>query len=600
MRIDIPKSVPYRQINDGDIYGSLNTTFNMDFEKFRGQVLPSTRVTLTDTSTDIACAFAGDWTSTVNGLSSKRYWTVNGSQVQQTSSVFGTWSNDSASGGPSNLDPESADIIIFNDLLWVVGDTSTQNIYNRTATGTWTEVTSYSVGGAGSSLGLDPLCLVDYADRLYIAGRAGKRIYSLATPYTTVTNDGSYTFDLAGTSQGTLEITCARAASDGIWFGTLNTSSGRASMFKWDGVTENTADASYKIDAKAVLAMTIKDDRPYIITSKGSLQTFNGSFFEEIAQLPMEDERLINFDGTDGDRFIHRNGMAVIDEQIHILVNNRPEDTNSNYSNKLQSGVYVYDEEVGLVHKHSLCRTNSGTISDYGMPELLEVGAIFPVIQGQNADYDEYSNFMCGAGYYTDDSTTSYGVFVHTYDDNNIDLGAIQREGHFVTQKILSGDLSDIWQEVGIAYDSMDNSTDKIKVKYSTNPNPTRVTFTWVADDQMTTTSDLSAYEVGDEVFIKRGFGSGKSLTITTLKTIDGGYKITVDEPLSGATGTGIANVQAWKEVININDTVNDFERQGISKNASRIQFKTILEGKGDNPKLNRLIIVSDSNESTN
>jgi len=584
MIIDIPKNNKYSQVNDGEINGTLSSTFCCDFEKNRGQLSPATRVPLVSSESDVPTAFAGPYLASIGAITTDRYWATVDSGVRQSTGPFRAWSDDDESGKPADLSSANSDIILYNNRLYVSGSTA-GNLYRRTSS-SWTTI-------ASATNGTDPNLMTIYGDKLYITSD-GDKIHSMDDAEA-VSTSGSYTFNLGNVVSKNHTISCIRAVSDGIWFGTVNDASGRALVYKWDGVTANVADNVYQVDAKGVMSIVIQNDRPYIVDSKGALSTFNGSYFQEIARLPMEDERLEGFDRGDNARFIHPNGMAVIDEQIHILVNNTPTDSNSKVSDRTHSGVWVFDEGIGLIHKHAICQTEADDLKDMGVLELSEVGAIYPAIQGIRDDYDEYTKFLAGATVYTDATTEQSGVFCHIEDDNNRDFTDIIKSAHFTTTKIQATQAQESWQNIIATYESMSNATDKIVVKYrNQNGDPTRATITWTSETTFDSTEDLSSVSVGDEITVVRGTGAGWLAHITAIAESGGTYTVTLDETITGATGTAVVKVQTWNKIADISDTVGDFSRHAIGAESTWIQFKVFLVGTGVSPLLNRIISVSD------
>jgi hypothetical protein len=197
---------------------------------------------------------------------------------------------------------------------------------------------------------------------------------------------------------------------------------------------------------------------------------------------------------------------------------------------------------------------------------------------------------LAGIKYYTDATSTKGAIGIT--DVTNI----IQKAGYFVTAQIGAEQVAEQWQKVIALYDKFKNSTDKIIIKYRTSEDdPVYGTGTWSEDDILRSTDDLSTVSGGDEVEILQGKGAG---LCTHIKSITGNYRMTLDETISGMSGTCKFRVQKWKKVGEIADQEGSFTSLGFDSNASSwIQFKIFIIGTGRSPQISRIVSKSEPSE---
>lgn len=604
MIIDLPRQIPYKQENNGMLSGSIWYTRNIDFEKEKGRILPSSRVvpisdSVTDAElTEVPVGFARA-TGTISSLSSTRFWTIVDNYLFQGLNIWDMSRDDASTGVPMNTDVVQAksDIITFNGKIYVASD---NYLYKRTGT-TYTAVSS--------SLNNDRKLLTVYSDRLYIVDD-NTSVFSM-TVGETISTTGEYTLDIDTAANDNLFISCIRAANNGIWIGTYDYKGGRAKVFFWDGVTENIAN-SYKIDSIAVMSMTIKDDLPYILTAEGVLMTFNGSYFVEVGRLPMGDSLNYRYDAySSNDRWIHPNGMIVIKDQIYMAVNSRFADNADPQIVKPEfpSGIYCYHKDFGIYHKYSLSssiesETDSGNYYDYGQVELKQIGAMYPLIKNDDDDdYRDQSEFFVGYSFAKDNTTEVFAIGTHDLNQTLHSLN-VPNVGVIATTKIQSEGALEMWENLWLHVKPMENSTDKIVVKYRTQEyTPVEANITWVNTTSFTTTdADFATIKTNHtagtdyEVEVLWGDGAGMLSHITAISENAGTYTVTVDETHVGVTtNTAKIRVDRWIKVDTFTDTTasNPYKKFPISKPATWIQFKIMLVGLHGNPQIERIISKS-------
>jgi hypothetical protein len=383
-----------------------------------------------------------------------------------------------------------------------------------------------------------------------------------------------------------------KAVSDGIWIGVVDYTGGPGYVYKWDG-TSTQVNKSYKLEAQGALSCVIKNDIPYIIDSNGNLLQFNGGTFVKLDGLNRYNKKMLyNALGTNNSRFIHPNGMAIVNGKINMLIDGRNYDSSTASSDTLleviPSGIYEYDPEKGLVHKHSVSTNGVGDIIDYGAAKVSGVGALAEWNTPSTAS-GRNGTLICGANYYLDATTTKAGIF---YDDSN---DTLQKAGSFITTKYSSTDsrgfptVQNIWNSISTSYRKLLTSTDKIIVKYRVfQSEPVEATITWASTTSFTVlnsavvVSNYWSSGTGGEVEIVSGIGAGKCSHITNAVNVAGTWTVTVDETYMSASGTAKARFQLWKKLQTI--TYNNAQEAGVTFEdttigiaSNWIQFKVFM-----------------------
>lgn len=554
------------QYNKSDILGDLESSFNLDLTSNEGAIR-TTRMkgALTGTFASLGL-FVGfeNYDGELYAISNKLY------KGGRTGSE--TWS--AVASSPSFVE-ETTDIKNFNNALYLTrktkGETST--LYIDKYDGSW------SVADSKASV-LDGSCLLEtYADNLYISAE-GNKVWSLNTS-DVLSTTGTATLDL-GLSLDWV-ITSLNAGTDRLWISLTNISSGKGLVYEWNGQSENDPSTSYSLD-EGVLSGVIKDNRLHVITNTGRLLVFNGGSFTELSRLPLYGMTLENMDSRLNERWIVSNGMTTDGENILINIGNAPESFNIETPYRLPSGVWEYSTNTGLYHKYSysLSSTSDTTFSDYGQfassRSDISGGIYFHKSRGIYS-YDNNGQVISGARLkeYPSIGTSNTGIFT----DDTIDT--TPKWGYLVTTKIMSDGISDKWQKFYTVYKELLDSTDKIVVKYKTKEDiPTQIDLTWVDTESFTTTDDISDYEIGNEVQIISGTGSGKSAHITSISENSGTYTVVLDDTFTGATGSAEAFLEKWiklGEITQGNNTKEQFMGHTIAQDniSPWIKFKVSI-----------------------
>jgi len=586
-----PENKKILQTNISDLLGNMWSSFNLDLTSNLGRIRVSPRgVIISDTSslanmTSAPVAFRMHATN----FSDAKIWAIagthmwyNGGRPQQT------FTEDANSGTPTV--GVGSDMDLFNGSLYVVGTFEIRK-WDGSA---WTEI--------GADIGQVRTSCCTYAGRFYYV-RNTSSISSIDTTdsntnATSLPNTNPYTLKLSINGAGSSDvnsITSIRASSNRIWIATSdlssqNYSAGRVSrIFEWDGVS-TLPNREYIINSVGVLALVIKDDIPYAVDADGRLLKFTGSSFTEVARLPIPiDKYLRNPNNSQGQRFIHARGITVKNGRIQMLINGSVNDTTQSIIENLPSGIWEYDENIGLYHKYSISQWLYGTTTtrtDFGQNRVEEVGALFNVKSTSDSS-SLNGDLMMGVSYRINNSTTRHGIFIN--DSDNLK----SKVGYLVTTKIDSPNVLDNWQKIYATHKKLLDSTDRICLKYRTSESPAiEGAITWTSTTIFTSTLNLSSFAVGDEVEITSGTGGGQTEHITAISESSGTYTVTLANAVTGATGTATARFQKWISLGEQTSQEIDYKEFSIAKEGSWIQIKLVMYFTGDD-ELNYLQLVS-------
>jgi hypothetical protein len=581
----------WTQQNTSDVLGDIFASKNLDLTENLGKLRLGRRMVLNTSTLDTGnfsgtpVAFA-QW----NPTNAQAIFMLAGSNCVQLSDNYPAAAPYSYTNVGTNFSPDVSDMIVYNGNLYATTETALVEF----ASGTWTPVGSALATGTAHMM-----CV--YNGLLYVTNLQSQ-VWSWNG--STMNTSGGQAIQL-GSSLFNI-ITCIRAASNRIWISTVNSSGGRGYVYEWDGAS-TTVSVSHVLESAGALSCVVKDDIPYIMDVYGCLIAWNGSTFIEQARLYRRTDKLFyNSLSTINNRFIHPNGLAIVKNRINALIDTRHDDPNFEVEQTIPSGVWEYDETIGIYHKHSLTRNHvTDTITDYGASRISRAGAIMEVNGANNTTSARNGTFITGADYFLDASATTSGVF---YDDSN---DTLQKAGHFITTKIEATDGSPYnlptvqaqWNSFVTMYRLLLNATDKIVPKYRTNDVETvDATITWVTSNQFTvpnTSVNAGTYYLngqGNEVEIIQGIGASMCAHITAATLAGGTWTVTLDENIPNATGTSIGRFGNWvkiSEITPLNNPVN-FNSDTIGIPSTWVQFKVwmLFTGKDEIER----ILISNGN----
>ncbi len=517
------------QPNRGDLAGNIFATWNMDFDSVlgRARVSPTVRIN-TDDGDDaqlgIPLAFVRSSADTTD-----RWWALCGTVLFKAAGTdpTGAFTQDAITSTPTTATIISSDMVDFNGKLYVSLPTEITELEAGTWDADWwTNV----IGGTAPTTGIAHPIHVSIKRNLFIVGD-GNLIHVMDK------NENVSNSRVILPSE--FETIWIRSNQNGTWIGARNKENGEAEAFFWDEVSEN-YNYSYKLKSDRTFAGVIKDGIPYTINGEGQLLAYaGGEGFVEMAVLPIFQADFWE-DGNTVNRCVHRNGMAVIDEKIHILASTTISNDDTRFISNFPAGIWTFDENSGLRHKHSLSQYD-GTEIDYGAMVLDNVGALVPT--------GAESKFLAGGQIRTNSATEREAIFY-------MDDGRTNKRGHFITSLFESSAFEDIFQDLLLNFKRFINSSDRIIVKYRSVKNVNypivAATCTWAS----TTTFTLTAVQVGtitniaagNEVMIKNGKGAGGTFNIKSVAEAGGTYTITIDEAVAAgvASGTFSCEINNW------------------------------------------------------
>jgi hypothetical protein len=610
MLVSIPdKKKQFIQTNRSDTLGNLWATFNCDLWTNLGKLRTTRLLKTVDGSTltamtDVPCAFkyyienASNFT--IFMLASPYVFAATKNHtapVQFTSSYY--------SGSPSDISS------VYSDMEYMVDSNNHGALY---ITGSGTTVHKFIAGSgwtnisAGTSSYKHIVCVYGLINsgtqKLYMTDQGGVisidsngTVNTLGNPYTLIFNNSGLQ----------TQAYFMKAGSDRIWLGIGSSSAGsglitKGQIYEWDGIS-NAPSVTHVIDAGAPISCVIKDDIPYVMDSNGRLLWWNGGTFKELARLPLDDKSLAGM--FDIVPFVHYNGMSVVNGKINILVNG--EGQNGLNFERCPSGIWEYDEKMGLYHKFSISNAlvaNGNTPNDWGHSKIASMGALTE-IKPEDSSTSATGQFMVGASVYTAATgTVSYpAVFINDTYTSVSAYTATQRSGYFVTSKLESMEIQDVWQKIYIKYKPLQSSSSRIIAKYRTTQVAPldNVVVTWTSTTTFTcSTATISGYTTGDEVEILGGAGAGLCAHIVTAIDNSGTTTVTIDESQNNTSGSGFARFQHWiKMGADISDQTSTWKNLSVAKAATWVQFKIYMLATRED-EFEQLLSVSESHKPAN
>lgn len=193
-----------------------------------------------------------------------------------------------------------------------------------------------------------------------------------------------------------------------------------------------------------------------------------------------------------------------------------------------------------------------------------------------------------------------WGVWRVTDDFTSVDYSGImsfvpgENRGSFVTTKIATSKVEDMWGRFLGKLRGLLNSNDKAILKYRISEKqffplgPKNLQFsdilmTWVSTTQFTTTDALFAYvSAGDEIEIVKGAYAGALCHVSSISVNAGTYTVNIDEtfPLISASDTSLGIVDNWTKLGIITSTDAKLHKSfPVDKPSKWIQLKVELRG---------------------
>lgn len=579
MTIRIPNQGKYNQSNKGEIFGNIFRTTNIDLKTNPGILRLNPRIAASTKDNDSGITGLGLPAAfiTHTNSSTPQFWCACG--IGQGSGTSGTgkmfvsatatpnspFVNDTTSSTPTNLSMDFVDMVLWRKGLYVGTFTSnSQNIARLK--GAWT--TNYFTGTAGGSFVTNGSC------KNLCAGFNGN-LY-ICDDYRVIYVNSSDTAVLTGTgtvdTQNVYRPIWIRSSSNRLWIGlmTQDASSGsQGYVAEWDG-TGTAFNRIYKIDAPCALSCVIKDDVPWIIDAFGILKKYDGSGFTEQARLPVANLN-IEMPGIYNDltnaRWIHQRGMDLVDGKINIAINNFV--STGVYVKEMPSGIWEYDETIGLHQKGSPC----SDVTDWGQQLLASAGAIY-------GSKKSTGTLLAGFSYYTDAATTMRsGIF---FDDVSVNTN---KRGIMETPFITSSNVEDVYQNFIYRFRPL-TAGDHILPKFRNAKDanlPFVANIKWISTTAFTSSdSNFANVLTGHEVEFVMGQAASTTSYVKGVVTSDAGRTIEIEDSIGPTTGSGMVMVTNYQKTIDISATGIAKEVSNLGSVNTKIQMKTEFRGTGD------------------
>lgn len=558
----IPNSIgELKQNNFREDAGEISNSFNLDLVTKRSKILTSKKLKRVLSANDDFSA--SSTIADVLSWNGNYYALTEDNLYKSTSSPTSGYSVVSNSQGAI-----SASMCVFDGQLRIVDDT---DIRRYTGSGSvvdnwWTSTLSGTALGSTnphittvSSSQKETFWVTDGSVvRYFEKGAAATQNVQLDTFVTATTID---------------------SALDGsVWVGSFNETTERALVYQIYA-NENVDGTpvyrqAYPIDGKAVLALWVRDNTPFIITEKGLIQSFNGVGFTTVAKFPFDfgDRHLDGVEpgliqDSNRARPIHPRGVKYSRDVAFININT--EETNDGFSvdSRAHSGVWTFDHLTQqLTHYLSLAEDTT----EIGSHSMEHSGPILLT------DSQDGQIFVCG------------GV---NGDDGMFALDTEYTSGFFTTAQYTSQTVTEAYE--AIYHKAKLHGDAKVYTFYrNTTRDTIRTSASWLTTDTFNTTDDISELAVGDMVIVSHGTGAGKwsivkeisnSPTVTSVKLKDAigvagsAVKIYSDNyKLLGFDTTTLT----YDETNTFTSADGELKKLGTDAVAGWAQFLVLMEGR--------------------
>lgn len=572
MKIKIPEN-NYRQDNRSDVLGNLWASYCIDLQSNVGRLRISPRLKLNKEVVGLPVAFK-HFSALQYAICGSTIYYLSGDNLDGTQ-----FTEDNSTNAQTDYTSDESDMEVFNSTLCA---TTTDGLFSLdTGAGTWTSRDTLNSGTPHM------MTYFQKYNRLYYTNQSNK-IISIDSSWSTADPGVDYAITI-NSSSGTPILTCLKATTQDIWIGARSANSpmgGGDILFRWDGLSNQVTKAFKIPNARSICAIAIDPvkDVPYVMDSNGILHVFNGSGFTEVGRLPFGKQIPFGIGDIDNDRFIHPNGMIFTDNgTIRVNINPISNISGDNAPENLPAGVWEWSEANGFVHINSVSYNpiSSSTITDYGQSIVTRAGAIAMILDAYTTSGD--GTMLVGAGYSDHSNSDTNGIFI----DNTLDT--IQKTGYFVTSRIFSDEVEDIWNDIYLRHKLLQDSSDAITIKYRTSiAEHIQISVSWQNPGVFQTTTDLDSYE-GYEVEILQGKGAGQCLHISQV-TNDGGIRtVVMEEDFNGVfdgttvNATSVIRIQNWQKLETQTDQNLNWFRTGISSPSTWVQFKVYAIFTGEN-----------------
>lgn len=554
-----------RQVNQGDIYGELWSTKNIDLTSNPGKIKVSRKLkqVLADGTQIVGKAQALLIYTNLDAAADRKHYYLYTSDrgyrcdIDTDPTNPANWSSVAGTNGAFSA---STDAVTFAGEMRISTSTNIAR-HNGGASFSATWWTA-DIGGTALTAGKPHTLHVHRGgqETILVTDNNLVHYYNGTAGHTTLTLSDSLVANTLG------------SGVDTIWVGTYAETSEFAYVYEF-AIGDTLPRSAYRIDAQAVLSLDVYNNVPYIVTEKGTIQRFNGAGFETVESFPFAKQGTM-LSGIKPGLFdysspaIYPKGMRVKDDSFLINISTTSAEAVRPVDERSHSGVWEYNIPTGVLnHRYSLATaaTDSGYVRQNEAGPILVVGNDdVSVLVGGGTEFD---------GLYADTTETP--------------------EGYFITPEYYGDSISQAWEKVvPVAY--LNGGTIRAKCRTDKRTGfPLYINgVTWLSPTQFTTTSSVTGVLIGDEVEVISIQSAGRLCNITNIEPGTTSI-ITVDDAIGVADQTSNIRIQNWKR-LREDYTTGTFQSIGISPETNPfIQFKVQLIG---NVELQKLLIKGNSN----
>lgn len=595
MSIQLPGNTKKWAIaNNGDLFGHIVRTKNMDFNKEGYASLARKAMALYSSDTD------SNFGSRVVAITANGslYYIVTSDHVYTLAPAYSSLTF-------AELGATGTSMVVGSDAVMFAGviNVSTTTKVESYAPSSWTD----RITGLSASY-VHPLCVFENRVELCVANG------NVVTTYNT-----SWSLQNTLTLPAKFVVTTMRWRGNNLYIGTRTVDGSEAMMFIWNG-TGTTAQQGYPVGSPFVYSLANYQGSIAALTSAGQCLRFNGGGFDVLFNLPVYYAdytwETAAYSGTAVGHCLNR-GMVAIGDLLYLNIDDTGQIAVSEVNQP--GGIWVYDPKVGApYHKAGFqpevysnltistlassiftmasahgCETGDAVwASSVSNIAALTAGQVYYAVKvsstalklalspadafagrtitasgtlsGDKLAFDNINavsntqNITSGA---VSDlapvglvnpffgSELVFGGSSKDNDGNTIStfmsLGSGRNVGSFVTPYLPTAGFTDSFKKILSKLKELNLDTDKILIKYRLKdkfglPTPTRYSAsgkgTWVDTTSftvLTTAHDVKAASVGDEVEIVEGAGAGYSAHITAIDDSTSTYTYTIDEAIT-------------------------------------------------------------------
>lgn len=548
-----------RQSNDGDIFGELSETFNINLSSSKGKIKVSNKLVkildyedhLNGTAQSINDLLI--WDSRYFLFTEDEVWSCS---VNQDPTDPTKWTEVSSIGdlditSTASIFDGQLRITLSTDILAWDGATDDSDW--------WTNV----IGGTALTANFPHVSEVVQSQKetFYVTDKDKVHYVEKGGTPKTVTLDSNV-------------VACCLAGglSGAMWAGTYNSTSGKAYVYEiYTGeVVGSTAvyHQAYQINANAVLGIWMYNNTPYIFTSRGDVQQFNGVAFVTVAELPFKFTGR-NFEGIrDGyvdpenhKRPVHPRGVKVSNNSAFININTKDDNTMYAVNTRTHSGVWEFDHNTNqLTHRFSFAHSST----DYGTSRQTFSYPILPV--------NNRFTFLMAGGHDLVDETSSENLYMTDPTETG--------QGWFITSEITSQSLTDAYEAVYHKAKTMSDGEEIVTQWRTSKRDTVYATANWISTTSFTSTDDMSTVAEGDLIRVSHGYGSGEYANVVSISASTNTYTVVVDREI-GLVGevSYTYSDNFHKAADTYTQADKEFKKMGDFGVNPWIQFMVILKG---------------------